>query len=346
MLLAGLLSRTLLGVSGLSIAGRSFVSSTFGLSKRKLVVGGAGGLVALFSSASISDSMASSTCSSFSVVQIPCLSDNYGYLLHDEVSGQTAAVDTPEAGPYRAELDRRGWKLTHIFNTHHHWDHTGGNEELKTEGVTIYGPAAESSKIPGIDVALEGGDEVEFASTKAVILDVGGHTRGHIAYYFPDLSKVFVGDSLFALGCGRMFEGTPTQFWASLQRLRQLPDDTDVYWYVKSLSCAVRLWIIFHSHKTERIIFSSSAHEYTLSNAKFAVSVEPGNADLMARYEEIHEARRLGKPTVPSRMGIEKKTNPFLRCDISHEIRRNVGVSDNDTEADAFAKVRKAKDRF
>jgi hydroxyacylglutathione hydrolase len=138
-----------------------------------------------------------------------------------------------------------------------------------------------------------------------------------------------------------MFEGTPTQFWASLQRLRQLPDDTDVYWYVK-------LEIAFCTSMAQFPLtsFSFSAHEYTLSNAKFAVSIEPGNADLMARYEEIQEARRLGKPTVPSRMEIEKKTNPFLRCDISEEIRRNVGVSDNDTEADAFAKVRQAKDQF
>ena len=171
---------------------------------------------------------ASSACS-FTVVQFPCLNDNYGYLIHHDATGHTAAIDSPEAEPYKAELNKRGWTLTHIFNTHHHHDHTGGNMNLKNQGVTIYGPASE--KIPGMDVALKGGDEVEFGSTRAKIMDVGGHTRGHIAYYFQDDAKVFVGDSLFALGCGRMFEGTPEQFWASLKGLRRLPDETEVFWY-------------------------------------------------------------------------------------------------------------------
>ena len=171
--------------------------------------------------------MADTTCS-FVVAQIPCLNDNYGYLIHDEATGQTAAIDTPEAGPYKEELKKRGWKLTHIFNTHHHWDHTGGNMDLKSDGVQIYGPATE--KIPGRDVSLRGGDEIEFGSTKAKIMDVGGHTRGHIAYYFPNDGMVFVGDSLFALGCGKMFEGTPEQFWTSLKGLRELPDETEVFW--------------------------------------------------------------------------------------------------------------------
>ena len=197
-----------------------------------------------------------------------------------------------------------------------HWDHTGANLELKTDGVHVVGPATE--KIPGIDSPVGQGDCVEFGSTKATVLDVGGHTAGHIAYYFPEEKSVFVGDSLFALGCGRMFEGTPDQFWTSLKRLRDLPDDVTVY----------------------------CAHEYTRKNGEFAMSVEPGNKDLAARFEEIKAKRSRGEATVPSLMGEEKKTNPFLRCDVSSEIRNNVRVTESDSEADAFAKVRKAKDSF
>lgn len=256
--------------------------------------------------------------STLTVAQVPCLSDNYGYIIHDEATGATAVVDTPEAKPYQDELAKRGWTLTHILNTHHHYDHTGANMDLKKGGVTVVGPANEKEKIPGIDTAVSDGDEVEFGSLKAKVIDVGGHTKGHIAYYFPSENKVFVGDSLFALGCGKMFEGTPDQFWASLQRLRALPDETIVY----------------------------CAHEYTESNAKFAVSVEPNNAELMSRVAEIKALRAQGKPTVPSVLGVEKKTNPFLRSDISQEIRNNVGVVDGDSDADAFGKVRKAKDTF
>jgi hypothetical protein len=183
----------------------------------------------LFSSAMSSDTCASSS-GTLEVAQFPCLNDNYGFLIHDRATGQTAAVDTPESSPYEKELQKRGWTLTHIFNTHHHWDHVGGNKELKKEGVKVYGPAKEKPKIPGIDVALQDGDELEFGSSKVRIIEVGGHTLGHIAYYFPDEAKVFAGDSIFALGCGKMFEGTPSQFWTSLQKLRELPDDTLVYW--------------------------------------------------------------------------------------------------------------------
>jgi Metallo-beta-lactamase superfamily len=191
------------------------------------------------------------TCS-FHVIQIPCLTDNYGYLIHNSETGETAAIDTPEAGPYQAELRKRGWKLTHIFNTHHHHDHTGGNLALKGDGVTVYGPVSEN--IPGRDVSLKGGDEIEFGSSKAKIIDVGGHTKGHIAYYFPTDATVFVGDSLFALGCGRMFEGTSDQFWASLQRLRELPDNTEVYWYVNSF---VLCFAFSRCHFTNDIYFST-----------------------------------------------------------------------------------------
>eukprot|EP00546_Thalassionema_frauenfeldii_P006701 CAMPEP_0178915034 /NCGR_PEP_ID=MMETSP0786-20121207/11781_1 /TAXON_ID=186022 /ORGANISM="Thalassionema frauenfeldii, Strain CCMP 1798" /LENGTH=257 /DNA_ID=CAMNT_0020588057 /DNA_START=182 /DNA_END=955 /DNA_ORIENTATION=- len=254
---------------------------------------------------------------SFTIVQVPCLGDNYGYLVHDPVSGDTAAIDTPDADAYRQVLKQRGWKLTHIFNTHHHSDHTGGNLELKEEGgVEIYGPAKEN--IPGIDQKLSHGDEVEFGKQKGQIIGVGGHTKDHIAYYFPSESSAFTGDALFALGCGRMFEGSPPQFWKSLERLRNLPDDTKVY----------------------------CAHEYTEANAKFAVSVEPSNDKLQQRYQHILKQRKAGEPTVPSNLGEEKLTNPFLRCDVSDEIRKNVGVTSDDTPADAFAKVRMAKDNF
>lgn len=254
------------------------------------------------------------------VVQIPCLSDNYGYLLHDEVTGQTVAIDTPDAAAYQNELQRRNWNLTHIWNTHHHWDHTGGNAELKKlyKGVQVIGPAKEKAKIPGIDVTVQGGDTVQLGSLEAHVLDVGGHTNGHVAYYFPGPGQAFVGDSLFALGCGRMFEGTPEMFWASLQRLRALPDETVVY----------------------------CAHEYTLSNGKFAMSVEPNNAALVTRFASIQDARARGAPTVPSTMGEEKHTNPFLRVDVSDEIRANVGVVARDSDAIAFGKVRRAKDNF
>lgn len=172
--------------------------------------------------------------SGLSLAQFLCLDDNYGYLLHDEATGQTAAVDTPCGKTYQSELDRRGWKLTHILNTHHHWDHTGGNIELKKDGVVVIGPVNEKAKIPGIDMPVGEGDSFKFGDSEVKVLDAGGHTKGHISFYFPDRSKIFVGDCLFSLGCGKMFEGTPTQFWSSLSKLRDLPDDTLVYWYVHS----------------------------------------------------------------------------------------------------------------
>jgi hydroxyacylglutathione hydrolase len=254
----------------------------------------------------------------FQVVQFPCLSDNYGYLIHSPTTGETAAIDTPDAATYERELSKQGWKLTHILNTHHHWDHAGGNEELKNTGVQIIGPVKEKNKIPGIDVAVGGGDVFSLGGTEVQVLDVGGHTRGHVAFYFPNDKIVFVGDALFVLGCGKMFEGTPQQFWSSLKRLRELPDDTVVY----------------------------CAHEYTEGNAKFAMSVEPGNEVLVKRVAELMRLRKRGDPTVPSILGDEKVTNPFLRVDVSEEIRKNVGASDDEPHDEVFAKVRRAKDTF
>lgn len=253
------------------------------------------------------------------VAQFPCLSDNYGYLIHCEETNETAAIDTPDAKVYKKVLDSKGWKLSHIINTHHHFDHTGGNLELKRDGVKIYGPLKEKEKIPGIDITLTEGDTVPFGGKEIHVLDVGGHTDGHIALYFKDDGMVFVGDALFALGCGKMFEGTPMQFWTSLLKLRALPEDTLVY----------------------------CAHEYTLSNAKFALSVEPSNKVLAERFKAIQAAREAGIPTIPTTIGDERATNPFLRCDTSQEIRSNVGVaSENEFGAIAFAKVRQAKDNF
>jgi len=216
MLLLGRISRTLISASSLlstcstttkTTTTAWTTSSSFLARTSRTAAYLFSGSAALFSSSSSSSagdmttstSSASSSCSLL-VAQVPCLSDNYGYLIHDPATGATAAVDTPEAGPYKRELEKRDWKLTAILNTHHHWDHTGANEDLKAlGGVTIFGPASE--KIPGIDVKLQGGDEFEFGSTKAKVIDVGGHTKGHIAYYFADDAKVFVGDSLFALVC-------------------------------------------------------------------------------------------------------------------------------------------------
>lgn len=179
-----------------------------------------------------SSTAATASATAFTVAQFPSRSDNYGFLLHDPTTGATAAIDTPDARDYERELSERGWTLTHIFNTHHHHDHVGGNLQLKKnyDGVTITGPVGERHKIPGIDHAVGDGDDIQFGNMRGVVVDVGGHTKGHIAYYFPEQSKAFVGDALFSLGCGRMFEGTPAQFWASLQRLRDLPSDTLIYW--------------------------------------------------------------------------------------------------------------------
>ena len=188
--------------------------------------------------------------------------------------------------------------------------------ELKTDGVQVFGPA-EDGDIPCMDKALRASDEISFGGANAEVIDVGGHTLGHIAYYFPNEKTAFVGDSIFSLGCGRMFEGSPKQFWSSLQRLRDLPDDTTIY----------------------------CAHEYTEANARFAMSVEPGNAELVKRVEEIIAKRARGEPTV-SLIGEEKATNPFLRGDVSAEIRKNVGATSEEDGSSIFHKIRKAKDNF
>ena len=254
---------------------------------------------------------------SLQIHQFPCLSDNYGYLVHEPKSGATAAIDTPDARAIEKALAEKGWTLTHILNTHHHYDHAGGNEELKAKtGCTIIGPKGEAAKIPGLDRAVGDGDMVELGEARARVFDVPGHTAGHIAYYFAEDGVAFVGDTLFALGCGRLFEGTPEQMWTSLSKLMALPDDTIVY----------------------------CAHEYTQANARFAVTVDPENEALAARAKEIDAKRAKGEWTVPTTIGLEKATNPFLRPS-DPGIRATLNMKDA-SDAEVFAEIRRRKDAF
>jgi hydroxyacylglutathione hydrolase len=249
------------------------------------------------------------------VHQFPCLADNYGYLVHDPDSGETVAIDTPDADAYLAEADKQGWRITQIWNTHWHPDHAGGNAAIKAQtDCLIVAPVAEAARITGIDRTVEQGDSVELGNFAAQVIDVGGHTLGHIAYDLPDAGVAFVGDSLFALGCGRMFEGSPEQFWASLQRLKALPPETLLY----------------------------CAHEYTASNARFALHADPDNPVLIAYAAEIEAKRARGEPTVPTRLERELATNPFLRAD-DPAMQARWGGGD---AVATFAALRAAKDSF
>jgi hydroxyacylglutathione hydrolase len=251
------------------------------------------------------------------IQMFPCLADNYGYLLHDAESGVTAAVDTPDAAAIKSELDARGWQLTHILNTHHHADHAGGNLPLKERtGCRIIGPRADARRIPGIDVEVGEGDVFELGGHRVEVHDTPGHTRGHIVYHFPDDGVAFVGDTLFAMGCGRLFEGTPAQMWSSLQKILRWPPATRLY----------------------------CAHEYTQANARFALTVEPHNAALVARAKEVDRLRASGRPTIPTTVAEERATNPFLRPD-SDDLRTTVGL-EGAGDVDVFARTRALKDAF
>jgi hydroxyacylglutathione hydrolase len=257
------------------------------------------------------------TTSNLEVHQFPCLEDNYGYLLHDPDSGYTASIDTPETTAIEHALQEKGWRLTHIFNTHHHCDHAGGNLELKEKtDAVIIGSRRDAKRIPGSDIHVGNQDIYRFGKHEMTTFDTPGHTSGHIIFYFADAGIAFVGDTLFALGCGRLFEGTPEQMWNSFQKILQLPDETNVF----------------------------CAHEYTEANAEFAITVEPQNNDLLERTAEIKSLRAAGQPTIPTNIGLERKTNPFMRV-ASQDLRKTIGLPDA-PDAEVFAEIRRRKDNF
>lgn len=253
------------------------------------------------------------------IVQFPCIPSNanYGYLIRDAATGTVAAIDSPDPDEIESELDARGWTLDLILNTHHHWDHVDGNPQLKKRyGCTVIGPEYERRKIKKIDQTVKQGDTVRVGESVANVHYTPGHTLGHIIYHFAGQSLAFVGDTLFSMGCGRLFEGTPQQMWGAMETLLTLPDDTLIY----------------------------CAHEYTQANAKFALSVEPGNAALQARAAEVDRLRADDQPTVPTTLGLEKATNPFLRPH-SAEIQAAVG-REGAGLAEVFGEVRRRKDCF
>ncbi len=249
------------------------------------------------------------------VHQFACLSDNYGYLVHDDASGETVCIDTPDAAAYLREAEAKSWKITQIWNTHWHPDHAGGNEAIKAAtGCTVTAPAIDAPRIPAVDRTVTDGTRVTLGAFEAHVIDVGGHTNGHVAYHVPQAAIAFVGDSLFALGCGRMFEGTPDQFWASLERLKALPPATAIY----------------------------CAHEYTASNARFALHADPDNQALHAYAAEVEQRRSASQPTVPTTLARELVTNPFLRAD-DPAMQARWGGAD---AVATFAALRAAKDSF
>ena len=223
------------------------------------------------------------------IVQIPLLSDNYGWLLHDADSGETAVLDPGEAGPLQAAADERGWQVTAVWNTHWHPDHVAGNSAF---AAPVTAPAAEAAKIGRVDHGVAEGDTVAIGSHRAQVMTVPGHTQGHVAYHFADDGIIFTGDTLFAMGSGRLFEGTPADMFANMQRYAALPDATLVY----------------------------CGHEYTQGNGRFALSVEPDNAAIVERMHEVDRLRAAGEPTVPTTIGLEKATNPFLRATTAEQL--------------------------
>lgn len=252
-----------------------------------------------------------------SIVQIPVLTDNYIYLIHDPVSGETGVVDPALAQPVLEILDKEGWRLTFILNTHHHWDHVGGNLELKQKtACKIIAGRSDWERIPGIDIGVSEGDVISLGQHSAKVISTPGHTSGHIVYYFAEERALFCGDTLFVMGCGRLFEGTPEQMWNSLQKLKALPPSTRIY----------------------------CTHEYTQTNGRFALSVEPGNSQLQQKMLEVLRLRAENKPTVPSTIEEERATNPFFRADCM-SVQKTVGL-EYESPVRVFTELRKRKDSF
>ena len=249
------------------------------------------------------------------IVTIPCLTDNYAFLLHNTLTKETLLVDAPDSTPIQKTLDVRGWSLTDILLTHHHQDHVNGLEALRGSARVI-GAKADAYRLPPLDLTISEGDKVKICNETALAFDVSGHTTGHIALHFVTSGMLFTADSLMALGCGRLFEGTAAQMWQSLLKLRSLPDETSVY----------------------------SGHEYTQTNARFALTIEPNNSDLISRVEKIEKKRAANQPTVPSNLGVEKRTNPFLRAD-DPALQNAFGMKNSDP-VDIFTQIRKKRDNF
>ncbi|MDO6728564.1 hydroxyacylglutathione hydrolase [Marinovum sp. 2_MG-2023] len=251
------------------------------------------------------------------LVTIPCLSDNYTYLMHDAQSGETAVFDVPEAGPILSALETRGWTLSHIFLTHHHWDHVDGTADLlRAAPARVIGAKADAHRLPPLDQQVVEGDSIAFGGEEVTVLDVPGHTIGHVAYHLPKSGFLVTMDSLMALGCGRLFEGTPDMMMASMQKMAALPPDTVI----------------------------CSGHEYAETNFRFAMTIEPGNNDLISRGEEIAAARAAGRATVPTTLAQELATNPFLRAHVA-AVKTAVALADGDPVS-VFAEVRKRRDSF
>jgi hydroxyacylglutathione hydrolase len=254
--------------------------------------------------------------STLTIHQFACRSDNYGVLVHDAAANLTAAIDAPETDAVRRALGEKGWKLTHIFVTHHHADHTDGVLPLKAEtGCAVLGPKGEASKIKGLDKLVGEGDTFAFGGSEVKVLETPGHTSGHISYWLPSENVAFVGDTVFAMGCGRIIEGTPEMMWNSLQKVAKLPPATQLY----------------------------CGHEYTVANAKFALTIEPENKALQTRAAEVEKLRAANKATLPTRLDIELETNPFLRPQVP-AIRARLGL-EKAPDWQVFAEIRERKNR-
>ncbi|NSX54835.1 hydroxyacylglutathione hydrolase [Parasulfitobacter algicola] len=251
------------------------------------------------------------------IITIPCRTDNYAFLVHNSDSGETALVDAPEFEPIKDVLDQNEWQLTDLLITHHHFDHIDAVAQLRDSyAPRVIGAKADAARLPDLDVQVADGDTLIVCGAECHVMDVPGHTVGHIAFHMPSTKAVFTADSLMALGCGRLFEGTPDQMWNSLCKIRALPADTLVY----------------------------SGHEYTASNAKFALTIEPENNDLISRFRQIEIARKNNTPTVPSRLSDECLTNPFLRADLA-DVKSAIHM-DGKSDEEVFAEIRKRKDNF